>query len=368
MRGVTSIIDADVHPLFDTARMADFLLEPFRRRWLAGNTNTGHIGYFNPNGVRRADAVLPDGRRVESDPKVLAVHLLDEYDLEFAVLDTDVSFGYMLGPDLNYGAALASATNDILVHDWLTADSRYRGSLLVSPLDPEQAAREIDRLGDHPQVVQVIMPSAARMPYGQAYYDPIYRAAVRHNLPVAIHPGTEGTGLSYPPTPAGYPTTYFEWHTGLVCNYIGHLISLVTEGVFERFPSLRFVMMEGGVLWLAPLLWRFDKNYRALRVETPWLKRKPSEYVRDHILLTTQPIEEPADHQHFVQMTDMLDLGKMLMFSSDFPHWDGDTPDFAARQFPEALRSRIMSETARELYRLPRRTSQMPSTTESNHV
>ena len=43
----------------------------------------------------------------------------------------------------------------------------------------------------------------------------------------------------------------------------------------------------------------------------------------------------------------------MLMFSSDFPHWDGDTPDFAARNFPTDLRSQVMHETARTLYRLP---------------
>jgi predicted TIM-barrel fold metal-dependent hydrolase len=49
----------------------------------------------------------------------------------------------------------------------------------------------------------------------------------------------------------------------------------------------------------------------------------------------------------------MFDAGRMLVFSSDFPHWDGDTPDFAARSFPRELRSRVMSETARELYGLP---------------
>jgi predicted TIM-barrel fold metal-dependent hydrolase len=52
-------------------------------------------------------------------------------------------------------------------------------------------------------------------------------------------------------------------------------------------------------------------------------------------------------------MLDMFDVGRMLMFSSDYPHWDGDTPDFAARPFPAALRRRVMSETARELYKLP---------------
>jgi predicted TIM-barrel fold metal-dependent hydrolase len=43
----------------------------------------------------------------------------------------------------------------------------------------------------------------------------------------------------------------------------------------------------------------------------------------------------------------------MLMFSSDYPHWDGDTPDFAARFIPPAIRGRVMGENARSLYRLP---------------
>ena len=86
---------------------------------------------------------------------------------------------------------------------------------------------------------------------------------------------------------------------------------------------------------------------------TPWIDRPPSEIVAEHVLLTTQPLEEPAEDAHFAAMLKMFDVGKMLMFSSDFPHWDGDTPDFAARAFPAALRGRVMGETARELYRLP---------------
>ena len=56
----------------------------------------------------------------------------------------------------------------------------------------------------------------------------------------------------------------------------------------------------------------------------PWLNRPPSEIVFDHILLTTQPIEEPNNRQHLHQILDMFPAGKMLMFSTDFPHWDGD--------------------------------------------
>ena len=347
-----SIIDTDIHPLIDPGRVIAFLPEPWRSRYASGNTGPGYPGYWNPNGVRRSDAVLPDGSRIESRPDSLARHFLDVYGIEYGILNLD-NLAIGTSPEPDFAAAVAAAMNDVLVHDWLPVDPRFRIGLIVSPVDPELAAREIHRLGDHPEVVQVLMPSGARMPFGQRFYHPIYAAAVEHNLPVAIHPGSEGVGTSGAPTAAGWPTSYFEWHTGLVGSFIAHLISLVTEGVFIKFPTLKFVLIEGGVSWLPPILWRMDKNWKALRQTTPWLDRLPSEIVGEHVLLTTQPIEEPARPQHLTMMLEMFEAGRMLMFSSDFPHWDGDTPDFVGRAFSAQLRDRVMSETARELYRLP---------------
>lgn len=347
-----ALIDTDIHPVLDPSRLAEFLREPWRTRYRSGNTGPGYLGYWNPVGVRRSDAGLPDGSQIAASASSLASHFLDAYSIEYGMLNVD-HLSICLSPEPDYSAAVVSAVNDVIVQDWLPVDDRFRASLVVSPVDPHLAAREIHRLGDHPGIVQVLMPSGARMPYGQRFYHPIYEAAARYHLPVAIHPGTEGTGISFPPTPAGYPTSYLEWHTGLVASYIGHLISLVTEGVFVTFPALRWVLIEGGVSWLPALLWRFDKNYKALRQTTPWLTRLPSEVVREGVFLTTQPLEEPADVDHLRQVLGMFDASRMLMFSSDYPHWDGDAPDFAGRALPPHLRPRVMSETARELYGLP---------------
>ena len=347
------IIDTDIHPVADPRRVQEFLPEPWRTRYAGGNRGPGHLGYWNPNGVMRSDAVAPDGSRIEGRPDNLARYFFDEYGIEYGVFNPAGTLGLGLSPEPDYAAAVLSAINDVFVQDWLPADSRFRSSIVVSPGDPELAAREIHRLGDHPGMVQVLMPSGARFPYGQRFFHPIYAAAVEHDLPVAIHPGTEGVGVSGPPTAAGYPSSYFEWHTGLLGSYIAHLVSLVTEGVFIKFPTLKFVLIEGGVFWLPSVLWRLDKNWKALRQTTPWLDRPPSRIVSEHVLVTTQPLEEPDRPEHFKMMLEMFDARRMLMFSTDFPHWDGDTPDFAARAFPSDLRPRVMSETARELYRLP---------------
>lgn len=358
------VIDTDIHQVLDSRRMTDFLREPYRSRFLSGSRGPGHLGYWNPNGVMRSDTRLEDGRRIEGSPETLGQFFLDVYGIEFGIL-TGGNLHIGLSPDPDYAAAYVAAENDIVAADWLPADARLRSSLTVSPADPALAAREIRRWAGHPGFVQVMMPSGARIPYGQRFYHPIYEAAVECNLPVAIHPGSEGVGISGAPTAAGYPTTYFEWHTGLVGSYLAHLVSLVTEGVFAKFPALRFVLVEGGVSWLPPLLWRFDKNWKALRQTTPWVDRPPSEIVADHVLLTTQPVEEPSNGAHLHQILGMFDAGRMLMFSTDFPHWDGDTPDFAARALPPALRDRVMSETARELYRLPERRKSSPCETDA---
>ena len=353
MRRTLPIIDTDIHSSYDRQRLLDFLPEPWRTRYASGNQGPGTLGYWNPNGVMRADAVTEDGDRIEGSPATLGRYFFDEFDVEYGVLNMESALHLGLSPEPDYAAALVSAINDVVAHDWLPADPRFRASLIVAPNDPQLAAREIHRLGDQPGFVQVLMPSGARMPYGQRYFHPIYAAAVEHNLPVAIHPGTEGVGISGPPSVAGYPSTYLEWHTGLVGSYLAHLVSMVTEGVFITFPSLKFVLIEGGVSWLPPVLWRFDKNWKALRQTTPWLERPPSELVYEHVRLTTQPIEEPPRAEYLRAMLEMFPVERMLMFSSDFPHWDGDTPDFAARAMPSRVRGRVLSETARELYRLP---------------
>jgi predicted TIM-barrel fold metal-dependent hydrolase len=353
MKNGMLVVDTDIHPGTISERMQEFLPEPWRTRLASGNRTSGALGYWNPGGVNRGDAVLPDGTRIENDPRALARYLLDEYSIDYGILNPGNSLHFGLSPEADYAAALISAVNDIMVQDWLPADPRYRTSLVVYPNDPELAVREIHRLGDHPGVVQVLMPSAARIPYGQRFYHPIYAAAVEYDLPIAIHPGTEGVGISGAPMAVGYPSSYLEWHTDLVQSYIGHLVSMVTEGVFIKFPTLKFVLIEGGVSWLPPILWRFDKNWKALRMTAPWLNRPPSEIIHDHVLLTTQPIEEPDEPAHLEAILGMFDAARMLMFSTDYPHWDGDTPDFAAKLLPKAIRSQVMGENACALYKLP---------------
>jgi predicted TIM-barrel fold metal-dependent hydrolase len=128
--------------------------------------------------------------------------------------------------------------------------------------------------------------------------------------------------------------------------------SLVMEGVFERFPRLKVVMVEGGFAWLPALTWRLDKLFDRMRAEVPHLKRRPSEYIKQHIWISTQPIEEPRDPKQMLQAMEWIGWDRLL-FASDYPHWDFDDP---FRAFPAALPKeryrQILSTNARAVYRL----------------
>ena len=129
----------------------------------------------------------------------------------------------------------------------------------------------------------------------------------------------------YPITAGGWPSYYIEEMTGHAQSCQAQVTSLVLEGVFERFPDLRVVFIESGFAWLPALGWRLDTHWKKLKAENPALKRLPSEYIREHIYVTTQPMEEPERPRHLLDLFDWIGWDRLL-FASDYPHWDYDDP------------------------------------------
>ncbi|MDT8862970.1 amidohydrolase [Alkalihalobacillus sp. MEB130] len=351
------LIDTDVHnSMADPKELLPFLPKVWHQQWLEGGVGTEGAKTFTSIGLYRKDADPAEGVKPASDPHFLLEHHIKNNQIDYAILTgTPVMNAISLVYDPDYGSVLARALNDWTVEHWLKVSPHYKGSIHVNVSDPEAAVKEINRMASHPDMVQIIMSSASRLPLGQRFYHPIYEAAERNGLPVAIHPGNEGLGPTPPPTPAGYPTRFMEWENILPLNFMGQVNSLVCEGVFEKFPHLKFVAVEGGISWLPHLMWRMDKNYKALRDTVPWLKRLPSEYIKDHIYLTTQPIEEPADPQHLVQIFQMCGAENMVMFSSDYPHYDNDNPKLTLAAFPKEMKEKIFAKNAVKLYGLDKK-------------
>jgi predicted TIM-barrel fold metal-dependent hydrolase len=309
---------------------------------------------LHPHGGTRLDVIHPDGSSDDMYPDRVRDQLLDHHGIAAAMLVGTYVHQFTAMPQSKFAAALATAYNDWLIEKWLAADPRFKGSVAVAAQEPVLAAREIDRVGGHPSMVQVNLPMPSpQVPWGDEKYYPIWEAAVRNDLRVAFHVSPPA-GLFGPPSANGWPTSYMELRCIYPLTFQSGLVSLVCNGVFERFPRLKIILLEGGFSWVPGTMWKLDQSWAALRREVPWLKRPPSEYVREHVRFGTQPIEEPPDPAQLVQIIDMLGSDEMLMFATDYPHWDFDAPEFAMpRGISESLRKKILWENARDFYGFP---------------
>lgn len=339
------IIDTDIHETFTSLQdLVPYLQQPWRGliergAWVG---MPPPLAYWGSHGVMRADALLASGAPAGSSYEVLKEQVLDLYPITQGILTAQLSPGVMPG-QFEFAAALASAYNDFVVEHWLPRDPRLFSSLHVTPQDPQAAVREIERLGDHPQIVQVMLPIGKRA-YGDPFYHPIFAAAERHNLVIALHHHGEVHGA------LGQERYYIEWHVNVPQGAMSQVTSLVVNGVFEKFPSLRFAILESGYSWLPHVMWRLDQNYRSLHQEIPWVRSLPSLHIRERIKFSTQPVEDISP-ENWLRLIDMLDSDRMLMFATDYPHWDFDSPQHAIPSaLPAALRRRIFYENAQELY------------------
>lgn len=345
----TSIIDADVHEMLRSIKdLVPYLEEPWRNRIAApdGWKGIASLPYSWPmvGGVAMSDAATPEGGPAGSNFELMREQLLDTYDIEYAILVSMFHPTDMIVQS-EFATALATAYNDWLLENWLEKDARLRGSVSIAAQEPEAAAREIDRFGAHPQVVQVLLPASSKDVLGRSFYHPIFEAAVRNNVTVAFHQSyTTATAV-------GLPQYYIEWHTAISQAWQSQIIGLVCHGVFDKYPELRVSMLESGWSWMPSLMWRFDYNYASLRREVPWVKRMPSEYIRDHIRLSTQPMEYPDNPEHLYQMFEMIGSDEILVFSTDYPHWDFDSPTRVfPSSFPKDIRRKVLYENARKWY------------------
>jgi hypothetical protein len=131
------------------------------------------------------------------------------------------------------------------------------------------------------------------------------------------------------------------------------LASIISEGVFDLFPTVRIALLESGFTWLPAFMWRFDKEWRNLRRLVPWVKRAPSEYIREHVRLTIQPLDAPPTWRDMERTIAQIDGDQMLLFATDYPHMHATNPlDTVLPHLPDALARKIRSGNARDLYGL----------------
>ena len=288
---------------------------------------------------------IGESGKAGTDLALMQKHALDRFDLRFGICN--VLHGGQVLYDEHMAAAFCRAINEWLAKEWLDREPRLRGSILVSLLNPETAVEEIERLAPDRRFVQVLLLATGEMPLGRRLLWPIYRAAEKHGLAIGIHAGSMAR---YSQTQSGFLSYHAEDYVTQAQGFATQVNSFVAEGVFVKFPQLKVVLIESGVSWLPSLMWRFSKDWRGVRTEIPWIDRAPSSIVRDHIRLTIQPIDGPADPKFFERLVDHLGSDEMLLFSSDYPHWQFDGDAVLPTGVPAAMLTKLLVENALATY------------------
>jgi uncharacterized protein len=99
------------------------------------------------------------------------------------------------------------------------------------------------------------------------------------------------------------------------------------------------------------LLWRFDKDWKGVWREVPWVRERPSEYVRKHFRATTEPAQLPRDDDDRAALLDMVGL-EMLMYASDHPHDHGDSGAALLEALDADAREAVTLSTPSAFYKL----------------
>jgi predicted TIM-barrel fold metal-dependent hydrolase len=280
-----------------------------------GNVNPGMHIRTAPRGLRWEEVVPGnyDG----------AAHIKDmESDgIQAAVVYPQMVYqAYTTLKDRELGLACLRAFNDWLLEDFTAVDpKRLVGMSMVPwehPLDVLVA--ELERILKK-GARAVFLPYTTEPPLYSPYWDPMWKLISDAGAVASIHLTFGMRRVQAPPPPDGIiPARLFG--ANVVKGYfsaISPLTDLIFTGLFERFPTLKFVDAEVNMGWVP--FW-VSMMQQVARQHSYWLQLPdgfdPDSYLGKNVWVTALD-----DHEGFRMLREGNDLiRRSAMFSIDYPH------------------------------------------------
>lgn len=217
--------------------------------------------------------------------------------------------------DAETATALAIESNDQLVDAVGRYPDRFAGLAAVAPQDPARAAKEIGRAMNALGLNGVVINSHTKGEYldDEKYWE-IFEAAEANDAAIYIHPRTPAPAMLEPYLERGLELAIL----GFGAEVALHVVALITNGVFDRFPDLRIVIGHAGE-GLPYWLYRIDymqRRYREAVTGAKKLRALPSDYMKSNVFITSSGVAwEPAIL--FAQQ----ELGvSRVMYAMDYPY------------------------------------------------
>lgn len=247
---------------------------------------------------------------VEFDEK--RIEKMDVAGIKIAVL-SQTSPGIQQEPDAHKATLAAKLTNDFLASNIKRHPERFRGFACIALQEPNSAAAELERCINELGFVGVLLNGHTRGHYlDEPAYDIFWKTLVKLDVPLYLHPTNTFDQPDMLKGCPGLDGAFWSW----TCETASHALRLVLNGTFERYPSARVILGHMGET-LPFELWRFDSR-SAVRPRNQQLLKKPSEIIKQNILITTAGVCSDA-----ALLCSLAEIGEdSVMFSTDYPYED----------------------------------------------
>jgi predicted TIM-barrel fold metal-dependent hydrolase len=268
-------------------------------------------------------------------------------------------FAYnLLTSDLALKREVLRACNTWLAETCAEAKGRLLPVSALDYHDLADAARELERMRRLGSRIFLIPAYPVNgVPPAHPSWDRLWAAAVALGMTPMLHTGFERMRFDPGWANLGGDATLLRMLGGAHRHVapMTLLYALVYGGVFERFPALTLLFAEVGTGWLPFLFREIDDRVSPvaeLFLGQSKLPLRPSEYVARNVRAT--PLSGGNDSPLAKIMSELPD--DMIVFSSDFPHFEGFTDPIAhyaeaLKELPEAKRARFLGGSIADVYR-----------------
>lgn len=255
-------------------------------------------------------------------------------------------------PQTQMEVALGRAYNRWVQETLLSGDNGVIALAYLPFNTPDEALRVVEEYADNDRIVGFTVTSTRYKPVHDNVYMRLYRSIEESGKPICFHAGYhwQDPSLATIPTFLGMHSLGFVW-----CNMV-HMTNWILQGIPERFPGLKSIWVESGLAWIPFLMQRLDDQFLMRQSEAPSLKMLPSEYMAHHCWYSSQPMER--SNMKALEVTfEMMRAETQLLWSSDWPHYDFDTPGviYDLPFLSEDAKRNILGRNAQRLFNLPDR-------------
>lgn len=308
--------------------------------------------YPDPLGQWAPDTYPESGGLPGTDYETLRRQLIDDSSLSRVVLGYDEAFLVTAIANHYIGQQLTSAINRWTEEEWLGRDPRLSAYILTSSALPDEAAKEVRRAARNDRMVGVHLgANILGKPMGNPLYHPIYEAAADAGIPVVLQAGCDFNAPDlFSPPPGGPMATVGEFRALDARPLASHVLSMISQGVFEKYKDLKVLLVGGGIAWVADAVWRADYRFKTMAHEVPWLRKQPSEYFLEHVRMTTLGIEVPDSVALGPVLAAVPGIENTIAYASGYPRRDWQKPAQVASLLGEFASEQIFRGTATDLF------------------